>query len=130
MKITETESNPYDVGSPEHAAYGLGVTAGVAAGGWVFDGNTTSETYRRFAASLADDESELWDIYSGSPLSGESPDGLTPAGLAVEQQPVDAIDDVTMDFAACAYEAGRIDGYRQEVERVLRYQLRGNNEDQ
>ena len=127
MTNTMTESNPYDVDSPEYAAYELGVTAGVAAGGWVFDGNTTPETYRRFAASLADDESELWNIYSGSPLSGESPDGLTLAGLASELD-IDAIDDVTMDFAACAYEVGHIDGYRQEVERVLRYQLGGNNE--
>lgn len=53
------------------AARARGEKAGKAAASWVFDGNTTDETYRTTLQGIEDGDPEVMDRLSYSPLSGE-----------------------------------------------------------
>ncbi len=61
-----------------------GYSAGVAAGSWVVDGNTSEATARRILEGIAEGDPVVMDSLPSSPLSGEWADGLTPASLLAE----------------------------------------------
>lgn len=104
------------------AAGKMGAEDGRAAATWVFDGNTTDETYQTWARMLADGDPEMWDHYA-SPLSGEYADGLTPRSL-VESLDLDndSLTDEERTELCDAYEDAHRDAWHDEVERVAGYQ--------
>ena len=95
--------------------YRDGYEAGKAAGSWVIDGNTSSETAARILAGIAgiaESDPEIMDLQP-SPLSGEW------AGESIGEL-IDGYAELGEDAqtAACdAYEAGYSDGFWAEVER-------------
>lgn len=96
------------------AATKLGADAGIAAGTWVIDGNTSDETCRAILASIEDGDGEFIDSIP-SPLSGEWADGLTPRGIlaevAAEGVDADDIDDAEEDEILTAFELAFQDAY-------------------
>jgi hypothetical protein len=129
-----------------------GTKAGKAAASWVFDGNTTDETYRRTLQGIEDGDPEVMDRLSWSPLSGEwagesiqellgdlltcsacGGDGIfAEAGYVegAEEEPCNACDGTGYDTDAQeeieeAYEEAAQDAYWQEIERVARFHTEG-----
>jgi hypothetical protein len=49
----------------------MGRQDGTAAGSWVFDGNSSEATLRRFLAGVEDGDPEVLDALPCSPLSGD-----------------------------------------------------------
>lgn len=74
-------------------ARALGTDHGRAAASWVFDGNTSEETYRRVLAGIDDGDPEVLDTLPCADLSGEWADTLTGPQLIR-----DALADVLADF--------------------------------
>lgn len=62
----------------EAEAYALGAEHGRNAASWYFDGNTTSDTYRRVWRGIQECDPEVFDTFPGSPLSGEWADSTLP----------------------------------------------------
>lgn len=92
--------------------------AGKARGSWVFDGNTSDETYRRVLAGYRDGDPEIMDI-EPSPLSGE---------LAGESIPelIDGYNEMGDEAQASAcdeYELAFSQGFWDEVVRTAEAQL-------
>lgn len=120
----------------EREAYELGVQAALAAASWVLDGNTAQDHIARMVAMLDDGDPQADDFLPAMPdLSGEWADGPTPDSLAVEI--VGAPDlgcgnaeeyDELRDAICDAWEAGVLDAYRPECERLLRAALDGGTE--
>lgn len=54
-------------------ARGLGREAGKSGAQWVFDGNTTTETYRAVLKGIEDGDPEVLDAYNAPSLTGEFP---------------------------------------------------------
>lgn len=100
----------------------LGAEAGEAAATWVFDGNTSIDTYRQWRKGIEDGDPEIMDNYP-TPLSGEYADDMTPVRLMIT---LGTADDATDDEQAelCdAYEDAHQSAYWAEVERVIAAQL-------
>lgn len=57
---------------------------GRRAGGWYFDGNTTSETYREVLRGISEGDPEVLDALPFLDLSGRWADGLTDAAVLRE----------------------------------------------
>jgi hypothetical protein len=66
------------------AAADLGADYGRNDASWVFDGNTTDETYRRVLAGIEDGDPVILDQLPSAPLSGEWADSQTPQSLMSE----------------------------------------------
>lgn len=98
----------------------IGTEHGKAAAGWVFDGNTGTDTYRRILAGIEDGDPEVMDEIPDSDLSGEWADGYTLDLLAgdVGMDPDDDLDSVIWE-----YEAAFRDGVCEELSRVATYHL-------
>lgn len=91
-------------------AYKAGYEHGLAAGSWVFDGNSTQESIRKVLKGFDEGDPEIMDLQP-SPLSaewaGESIPELTERyGVALEE-----------DEKADQFEQGFADGYWDEVQR-------------
>ena len=104
----------------------MGTERGLAAASWVFDGNTTTETYRRFLEMSDAGDPELYDTFGpvSGWLSGEYAEGPTPAELAHElglETDTEA-GWAEADEACNAYEEAAEEAYWRELERVARLQ--------
>ena len=86
----------------------LGAESGRAAGSWVVDGNTSTDTL----AELLSDEHE-WDV--PSPLSGEWADGPLPRDVLAEIGLTE--DDDSAEDMLTAYETAYVDAYIAEAQR-------------
>ena len=106
----------------QERAYTLGEEMGKAAASWVFDGNTTRETYARVLKGVEDCDPEIMDMYRVPDLSGEWADEMTPQRLANELG-ISYADDDAVAVACEHWEYGVSDGFWHEVERVARLQL-------
>lgn len=107
------------VGTAVATATTLGTEAGKAAASWVFDGNTTDETYRQFLA-WHEAGDPLVDQFAPATgwLSGEWADTRTPQSLLAECGAGDEDEEAVLT----AYEEAADTAYWQELERVARYQ--------
>jgi hypothetical protein len=90
-------------------SYTAGYEAGKAAGSWVFDGNTSDETYARVLQGWDDGDPEVMDLQP-SPLSGEW------AG----ESPTELLGADYTDEDADEYEAGFSAGFWDEVVSIAR----------
>jgi hypothetical protein len=95
-----------------------GKDAGLAKASWVFDGNTSQETYERFLEGFEDGDPEIMDSYAVSPLSGEWAGESIPEllGDLINEGEEDDIQDI-LD----AYEQAFDEAYWAELERVARF---------
>jgi hypothetical protein len=112
----------------EDKARELGRERGKAAASWVFDGNTTDETYRTFLR-LYDDGDPLIDqfaITASGWLSGEYADDPSPTTLARDLDlPTETDEDLAALNEACnTYEEAAEAAYWAELERVARLQTK------
>jgi hypothetical protein len=104
----------------------MGREAGIAAGSWAADGNTSTDHLRRMIDMLEAGDPEVWDFLPDSPnLSGEWADDPTPASLLREiLGDLDDMDPETyselQDLVSEAWEAGSSETFAQECERTLR----------
>lgn len=102
----------------------LGADAGRNAASWVFDGNTSRETYARFLKLSDDGDPALHDEFGPTSgwLSGEWADTPTPNSLYAELglEPDDDEDGEIMAEIADAYEEAADQAYSDELERVAR----------
>lgn len=106
-----------------------GAEDGKAAATWVFDGNTTEETWTAWRTMRNDGDPEVWDHYA-APLSGEWADGLTPRAI-LEDYDVE-LDDVSeevrdemSDEMCAAYEQAHSDAWGDEIDRAIAEHLEG-----
>lgn len=103
----------------------LGTMEGAGAASWVFDGNTTDETYRAFLRGWEDGDPETMDAYAPTSgwLSGEWADARTARDLQLDLGIDDEDPDGEILAEACdAYEGAAEDAYWTELERVARLQ--------
>ena len=95
-----------------------GYEAGVAAGSWLLDGNSTEDAARRLLDGIEDGDPEILDALPSSPLSGEWADGLLPRDVLAEyglDEQHEAADEVLS-----AFEAGYDRGVTDEATRSAR----------
>ncbi len=105
----------------EQQAAAKGTQAGKAAASWVFDGNTTTETYRQFLVMHEDGDPMIENFGPGAGwLSGEWADSETPASLMDDLRIGNTIDH---DAVCEAYETAADEAYWAELERVARLQV-------
>jgi|SRR5581483_5811624 len=95
-----------------------GYRAGVAAGSWVLDGNSTEETARHLLAGIEDGDPEVLDSLPSSPLSGEWAGSLLPADVLAEVGIRE--NDPVSDDVLSAFEDGYSRGVVDEVVRAAR----------
>ena len=105
-------------------AYDLGYGAGVSAASWVFDGNTTRETYAWFLKGIEEGDPQVYDSVASPSLAWA--DTPTRTELA-EELGLNWLSD-ELDTACEEWDAGAMDGFWHEVERAARYQV-DNEED-
>lgn len=97
----------------------MGANDGKAAGTWIFDGDTTEETWRAARKMVDEGDPALWDEYA-SPLSGEWADGLTPDALMDELGIVArTASSEERDELCTAYETAHSDAWSDEVGRAV-----------
>jgi hypothetical protein len=107
-----------------------GTEHGTAAASWVFDGNTTTATFERYAQGLADGDPEVLDQLPHADLSGEWADRYSSVDLEHDLGsllsnhddtiPEESIPDwhALAEAACMAYEAAFSDIVVDEVERM------------
>ena len=105
----------------------LGEAAGKAAASWVFDGNTSPETYRAFLAGYEEGDPMVMDAYQPASgwLSGEFAESPTPDTLAsdLDLDPDNIGHDVDILDDACeVFEEVADDAYWAELVRVATLQ--------
>jgi hypothetical protein len=97
----------------------LGTDAGIAAASWVFDGNTSEDTYRRILQGIDAGDPEVYDTYREPSLSGEYADDYRSSDLAfdlgIEDRETGFIDECADAWAESASAA-----FWGEIERVCR----------
>lgn len=100
-----------------------GREAGYNAAGWVFDGNTTLETYRAALKGIEDGDPMILDGFSVPNLSGEWADSPTPQSLAEDYGLTEDNDPDgwRLDAACTAWEDAASLAFWHEVERTARY---------
>lgn len=114
----------YEMTSEEFAkivagAAETGTEDGKAAATWVFDGNTTEETWRSWRTMRADNDPTVWDSYP-SALSGELADDLTPRALLADLGvDPDSVSDEECTEVCDAYEAAHTEAWADEVDRAI-----------
>ena len=98
----------------------MGREAARNAASWVFDGNTTEETYRAVLKMIEDGDPVFYDNYRVPDLSGEWADSETPQTLA-EYFGSD-VNAPRMDAVCTAWEEGAAT-FEAEVEKIIRAHL-------
>lgn len=97
-----------------------GYEHGKRAGSWVFDGNTTEETYRRIVAGYDAGDPEIMDLCP-APLSGEW------AGESISELfGLDIGEDYPDDESLSEYETWFCAGFWETVLETANYQLQEN----
>jgi hypothetical protein len=92
-----------------------GYSAGVAAGSWIVDGNTSEQTARRLLDGICEGDPAVVDSLPSSPLSGEWADAPTPGSLLGEYELSEDTEDA--DDVLSAYEDGFGRGVMDEAVR-------------
>ncbi len=110
---------PFDLIEDEARKQGL--EDGTAAGSWVIDGNTSTETARKILDGIEDLDPMILDVLPSAPLSGEYADGLLPRDVLGWYGMTE--DDTAADSILSAYEDGYSEGVMHEVERSARYMV-------
>jgi hypothetical protein len=110
------------------AAVDLGDCEGQAAASWMFDGNTTDDTYRRILQGIEEGDPAVYDELPEADLSGQWADTITPRGVAELVASTIGVDVQRMsndeiDRVADAYVDGFNDAVVREVERFAREHL-------
>ena len=107
--------------SLEDQARAIGAQHGANAASWVFDGNTSRETYARVLRGIEDGDPAVYDIYSEPNLSGEWADDYS------RRQLLDDLglsrDDVWADEYEEAYNESSSQAFWTEIERTARHHL-------
>jgi hypothetical protein len=133
---------PTSAGAPNAPSYEqalayareLGAEHGSNAASWVFDGNTTQETYRRVLQGIEDGDPEILDSLPAPDLSGQWAGELTSDELVRDSLELAAMLNWAMGDAMFATVYGEIcDAYedafstavQHEVERTAREMLSG-----
>jgi len=98
-----------------------GYSDGNAAGSWVTDGNTRTETYRALLAGIEEGDPMILDTFPAPSLGGEWADSPTWSDVLAEEGCEDS-DDGRADLLD-VYESAFADGVTDEVTRACRYQL-------
>lgn len=107
----------------------LGAEQGTAAGSWVVDGNSSTDTLR--AIIRASDEGEFWHEVGGyvvAPLSGEFADGWTPRDLAAALETDEDADE--LNDLCTAFEDGFYAAFEDEAVRSAVAMLPDEDEDE
>lgn len=116
---------------PEYQAGCIGAEHGNNAASYLFDGNTTTETYRAFAAGLADGDPEYLNRIPVPDLSGQWADGYTSRQLLADVGGNDGdaafYGNELMDPLCEAYEQAFTQAAQDAVERVCRAHLQDEN---
>ena len=104
-----------------------GTDAGKAAASWVFDGNTSEATYRRFLQVSEDGDPAIDEFAPASGwLSGEWADTTLPQDIAemcqLERDEDGEVNEYEWDACMDAYETAADEAYWAELERIARYQ--------
>ncbi|SRR6266851_1318210 len=102
----------------------LGTEHGQAAASWVFDGNTTDETYRAVLAGMDEGDPQILDSIRTPDLSGEFADSYTDQDLAADLDLDQDSDDLDDAASACLDAAS--EAFWAEVERVAREHVEQN----
>ena len=112
---------------PELYAQERGAENGRAAASWVFDGNTTTETYRAILRGIDDGDPAVLDQLPTADLSGQMADTLTGPELVEDAAGyVGLSEEAARDWFTeiCdAYETGYDQAVTDELTRVARLQL-------
>ncbi len=116
---------PFDLIEDEARKQGL--EDGTAAGSWVIDGNTSTDTAAAILRGLDDGDPAILDLLPSSPLSGEYADGLLPRDVLgwyglTEDWNADGLSGIAAEVLN-AYEDGYNEGVAHEVERSARYMV-------
>ncbi len=117
---------PFDLIEDEARKQGL--DDGTAAGSWVIDGNTSTETAAAILQGLDDGDPAILDLLPSAPLSGEYADGLLPRdvlgwyGMTEDDWNSDGLSGAAAEVLN-AYEDGYNEGVAHEVERSARYMV-------
>ena len=104
------------------AAEAIGTDHGKIAASWVFDGNTTRESYARYLKGIENGDPETMDSLCEPSLSGEYADDYDEQMLAVDLD-LGMEDIETLEECAEAYNRAAASAFWLEVERMARYQL-------
>lgn len=102
-----------------------GRETGKNAASWVFDGNTTEETYRHILKGIEEGDSQVYDSLNPPNLSGEWAGDPTPQSLA-EDYELDESNDPDgwrLDEACRVWEDAASEAFWHEVERLARQHL-------
>lgn len=105
-------------------ARAIGLEKGKNAAGWVFDGNTSKETYARFLKGIEEDDPEILESIREPGFSGEyagdydENDLLHELGCERMDMPTEDVDKIV---SACDY--AMTEGFWREIERVCHYHL-------
>lgn len=99
-----------------------GYEAGIAAGSWLLDGNSTNEAARRLLQGIEDCDPEILDALPSSPLSGEWADSLAPRDVLASVD-MDEDSEASEDVLR-AYEDAYSQGVTDEACRSARAMLR------
>ena len=97
----------------------MGRQHGRAAASWLFDGNTTLDTYKKFRKGMEEGDPLYLDQLPTADLSGQNADTYSMADLRRDFPLEDP------NEAASEYEEGYEEAVTAEVERVLAYHLDG-----
>jgi hypothetical protein len=111
-----------------HKARAAGYDAGKAAGSWIVDGNTSTETARALLAGIEDGDPAVLDQLPTSPLSGEWADAPTPRDVLEDVNMTE--DDEGAEDVLSAYEEGFSSGAEDEAVRLARAILPDDEETQ
>lgn len=109
--------------SYEQRAAKIGRNAGVAAASWVFDGNTTQETYKSFLAAIEGGDPLILDSVRTPDLSGEFAGDYTPGRLLHDVNAMGKVSEERKSTIAEAWENAAGDAFWAEIERACRAQL-------
>jgi hypothetical protein len=94
----------------------MGETRGEAAASWVFDGNTTPETYAKVLDGIQSGDPALDDLVTAPNwLSGEFADGATPASLQADLALSDEVWEQAGSAVCDAYESAANDAFWDHV---------------
>jgi hypothetical protein len=117
--------NDADFGLAAAKAAEIGTEHGKSAASWVFDGNTSDETYRRVLSMLDDGDPAVFDMYRTPDFSGEFAGDYTETELWSECG-LDPEDDDAAEASqevSSAYLVAAEEAFWDEVERLAREHL-------
>jgi hypothetical protein len=123
----QTEGNPYTPYTPESQVWETAQKNGRDAASWIFDGNTTRETYERFQKGIDEGDPEVLDSVRTPSLSGEYSDDYSEEQLMEDCGYVDHDGTDLRNALAEQYLLEVSTAFWHEIERMARHQLEDSN---